>query len=115
MVVWRQLGLTIETIESVRASTVQIDQVICIAQELTDDEFVALRHDPRRRIDQIRCEHWLRSGGNLGMDRANARGSQFVLLMNNDAAVSPTCLEWSLDEFARHDRVAVVGPAVAYQ
>lgn len=116
MVVWRQLGLTIETIESLRASTVQIDQVICVAQELTDDEFVALRSAiPDGELIKLDANIGFAAAANLGMDRANARGSQFVLLMNNDAAVSPTCLEWCLDEFARHDRVAVVGPAVAYQ
>jgi GT2 family glycosyltransferase len=52
---------------------------------------------------------------NLGMEVALANGVDWTILLNNDATVEPLCLSRCIDEAARHERVAAIGPAVAFE
>ena len=52
---------------------------------------------------------------NLGMRHAMAAGASWVLLLNNDATATPTCVARCLAEAERYERVATVGPAVVYR
>src|SRR2546425_9670668 len=52
---------------------------------------------------------------NLGMELALANGADWTIVLNNDATVAPTCLSRCIDEAMRHERVAVVGPAIAFE
>jgi GT2 family glycosyltransferase len=51
---------------------------------------------------------------NIGVQIAIAAGAEHILLLNNDATVSPDCLRKCLGEFSGQQDVAAVGPAIAF-
>ena len=51
---------------------------------------------------------------NVGMEFALSHGADWILILNNDATVSPTCLKRCIEEGESHERVAIIGPAVAF-
>lgn len=51
---------------------------------------------------------------NIGMEVALSNGADWTLILNNDATVSSTCLGRCIEEAERHERVAIIGPAVAF-
>ena len=48
------------------------------------------------------------------MEVALANGVDWTIVLNNDATVAPTCLSRCIDEAKRYDRVAAIGPAIAF-
>jgi GT2 family glycosyltransferase len=51
---------------------------------------------------------------NLGIEEVLARGSEFVLLLNNDTTVAPDCLEQLLAAASQDSRTAVVCPKIFF-
>jgi hypothetical protein len=51
---------------------------------------------------------------NLGMEDAMARGSDFVLLLNNDTKIAADCLERMMAAMAENPKVAVVCPKIYF-
>jgi len=51
-------------------------------------------------------------GNNIGISRALDMKSEFVLLLNSDAAVSEAAVSRLLDRLARNPELAIVGPTV---
>ena len=54
------------------------------------------------------------AANNLGMEYALDRDVEWTLLLNNDAIVDPDCLSRCITEATSSERIAVVGPAVAF-
>lgn len=52
---------------------------------------------------------------NTGMEVALANGAEWTIVLNNDATVAPNCLARCVEEAMRYDKVAVVGPAIAFE
>jgi len=90
--------------------------VICIAQEYSTDDLAVLAEGaPGATVLAIEENLGYAASVNLGVRRAMDEGADWVLLMNNDATVSPECVARCLDEAGRVERAAVVGPAVSYR
>jgi GT2 family glycosyltransferase len=51
---------------------------------------------------------------NRGMEVAISNGADWTLVLNNDATVAPTCLSRCLQEAGLHNKVAAIGPAIAF-
>ncbi len=54
-------------------------------------------------------------GNNQAIDVALARGADFVMLVNNDAVLDPSCVARLLVAFERDPRLGIVGPRVLYK
>lgn len=115
VVAWRDLGATIDAVKSLLDSTIPLDPVVCIAQQLSPGDLARLApvmegHDLVTLDDNV----GFAAAVNLGISRARAGGATWVLVMNNDATAAPTCVERCLEEVDRSERIAAVGPAVVY-
>jgi len=115
VVAWRELEATLEALESLLASTIAFEPILCVAQEYEPDDLDALERALRgHEVIALADNIGFAAAVNLAMGRALAMGADWVLLLNNDATIDPTCVDRCLVEAARHHRVAAVGPAVAY-
>jgi hypothetical protein len=54
------------------------------------------------------------AANNIGMAHAISNDVDWTLFLNNDAIVTPECLQRCLDEATSDDRIAIVGPAVTF-
>ncbi|HEY7394796.1 MAG TPA: glycosyltransferase family 2 protein [Gemmatimonadaceae bacterium] len=52
-------------------------------------------------------------GNNRGFERALADGAEFILVLNNDTIVDPTCVEWLVNT-AQATNAALVSPKILY-
>jgi GT2 family glycosyltransferase len=115
VVAWHQPKLTIRALQSLAAMEVPPTTLICVAQEFTPAEMQYLRAKAPKRTQIVDIDHnrGFSGGANLGVAAALEAGADWVLLLNNDATVSPSCLSRCLGETHREAAVAVVGPAIA--
>jgi GT2 family glycosyltransferase len=115
VVAWHQPDLTIRALQSLAAMDVPPQVLVCVAQEFTALEMRQLRAEApeRTQIIVVDRNRGFCGGANLGIAAALEAGVDWVLLVNNDATVSPTCLGRCLDETRREAGVAVVGPAIS--
>jgi hypothetical protein len=115
LVVWRTLGTTLETVSSLLASTVRFDPIICIAQQLSDDDndalAVALLGQQLIVMDD---NIGFAAALNVALRRLEPLGVDWALLVNNDATITADCVARCLEEARRDQKVAVVSPAIAY-
>jgi GT2 family glycosyltransferase len=114
VVAWRQPQVTIRALCSLAAMDVPPTTLVCVAQAFTPGEMLYLLAEAPEGTQVVEIDHngGFCGGANLGIETALAAGADWVLLLNNDATVSPSCLRRCLDEAQRHAGVAVVGPAV---
>src|SRR5262245_44297985 len=52
-------------------------------------------------------------GNNRGFERAIAEGAEYILVLNNDTVVDPTCVEWLVNT-AQATNAALVSPKILY-
>jgi hypothetical protein len=114
-VVWRSLGITLAAVRSLLESSVRLDPLICVAQELSQEDLALLAAAmPDGELITLEDNLGFAAAANLGIARAVEIGCTWVLIANNDAVIAATCVARCLDEAARHERTAVVSPAIAY-
>jgi GT2 family glycosyltransferase len=115
VVAWRELGATLEAVESLLASTTAFEPIVCVAQDYEPEDLRTLEHAlAGHEVIALEDNIGFAAAVNLAMGRALACGADWVLLLNNDATIDPSCVERCLAEASRHQRVAAVGPAIAY-
>ena len=114
VVAWHQPELTIQALHSLAAMDVPPTTLICVAQEFTPAEIQYLREKAPWRTQIVDIDHnrGFSGGANVGIATALQAGADWILLLNNDATVIPSCLGRCLDETRREAAVAVVGPGV---
>jgi GT2 family glycosyltransferase len=105
----------VEALESVRASSVEPEMLICVAQEYSARDLAVLADaaGPEGLValdDNI----GFAPAVNLGMARAVESGIEWMLVLNNDATIAGDCIERCLKEALIDDRIALVAPAIAY-
>jgi GT2 family glycosyltransferase len=116
IIAWREAAITLKAVASVTAMAPRVETVICVAMEWSHDEVAALqRQAPSAVVLDLDQNLGFPAAANRGFEEAVRRGVQWALLLNNDATVDPQCLERCLSEAQRFDRVAVVGPAIAFE
>ena len=115
VVVWKSLGSTMQAIESLLASSVRPDPLICIAQELSGSDIDVLATAvPGDDLIVLTDNVGFANAVNLGISRAEGLGCDWVFLANNDATFDASCIARCRDEAGRYDHVAVVSPAISY-
>src|SRR5665213_2948683 len=115
VVVWKSLGSTMQAIESLIASSVRPNPLICIAQELSESDIEVLATVvPGDDLIVLKDNVGFASAVNLGISRAQGLGCDWVFLANNDATFDASCIARCRDEASRYDHVAVVSPAISY-
>jgi GT2 family glycosyltransferase len=95
--------------------TPPLDLIVCVENGSTPEEVSMVRAaaPPLTVVLELAYNIGFAGGCNTGMSLALERGADWVLLLNNDATVIPGCLAACLAE--AEDRVAAVGPAVAFR
>ncbi|HEV3231272.1 MAG TPA: glycosyltransferase family 2 protein [Candidatus Dormibacteraeota bacterium] len=116
VVAWREPEVTLEALRSLAAMAPAADHLVCVVQELDDGELRDFRAAAPAGVEVIA---WAANLGfctaaNAAVERAVSLGADWVLLVNNDATVTPDCLSRSLAEARSDPDIAVVGPAVAF-
>ncbi len=115
VVAWGQTNATISALESLSASTIPLEPLLCVAQQYQPEQLARLASAaPGAEVMELADNLGFAGAANRGIHLAVERGARWVLLMNNDATADPACAERCLAEVARHEQVAAVGPAVAY-
>lgn len=90
--------------------------VLVVDNASTDDTAPALGRRFGDRIEVLRNDrNLLFAGGmNVGLERALARGYDFVLILNNDVVVDPGMLRQLVRRAAADARLAAVGPKIYF-
>ncbi|MGD0741997.1 MAG: glycosyltransferase family 2 protein [Acidimicrobiales bacterium] len=115
VVAWRSLGLTLDTLQSIRQSTFPVEPIICVAQEYSREDLGALKRCMVGQHLMIEDRNLgFAMSVNLGMEYAIECGLDWVLLVNNDATIDPDCVARCLMEAEHSGRIALLAPAVAY-
>ena len=92
------------------------ERVFCVIQQYTADERVRFASRVPIGVDVVSLTDNIgfAAATNLGMARALDSGADWVLLLNNDATVAPSCLDEMLIAAPPSDRIAAIAPAVVF-
>lgn len=113
---WRRASDTLTALRSLASMTHPPTMLICVENEATPEVTDYLRGaaPAGTRFVELSENDGFAGGVNAGMELALAGGADWVLVLNNDAVVAPSCLSRCLAEAAPDGNVGVVGPAVAF-
>jgi GT2 family glycosyltransferase len=116
VVAWREAPLTRQALASLAAMTPSPDKLVAVVQQWQPEEVAALREElgAGALVMDIDDNVGFSEAANRGIGAAVEGGAEWILLVNNDATVTTDCLGRCLVEAARHERLAVVGPAVVF-
>jgi len=115
VVAWRTLGLTLDTLRSIRQSTLPVAPIICVAQEYSDEDLDALKSSMvGQHLMIVDSNLGFAKSVNLGMEYAIECGLDWVLLVNNDATIDPECVARCLMDGVHSERIGLFAPAVTY-
>jgi GT2 family glycosyltransferase len=113
---WRRPRETIEALASLAAMTPAPDFLICVENGSLPEErsMVRAQAPPPTQFVDLDQNLGFAGGCNAGMQLALEAGADWILVVNNDATVAPSCLGACLSAATADERIAVVGPAVAF-
>jgi len=113
---WRRPEETLCALSSLAAMTPPPDVLICVENGCTAEGIEAVRSGAPQgaTILEIPSNVGFAAAVNRGMERVLQAGAEWVLLLNNDATVSPQCLSRCLDEVAARPHLAATGPAIRF-
>jgi GT2 family glycosyltransferase len=110
--VYNELDYTVECLASIADSKARVSYEVLIADDASPDDNV-------RRLSEVPNLRYLRQPKNVGFLKncnsafAEVRG-EFVLLLNNDAQITPGVLDSMVAVLDEHPDVAAVGPKLLY-
>jgi GT2 family glycosyltransferase len=112
---WNRALDTIQCVASLQKVTYSNYQIFVIDNGSTDGSAKLLR-DTYPTLDLIENGENLgyAGGNNVGIDRAVARGADYVVLLNNDTVVAPGFLDTLVDVAEQHPKAAFLGPKILY-
>lgn len=111
---WRQPTLTIECVRALQKSTYPHLKIMVIDNGSGDDSVAIMQqHLPDTKIMPLAENLGFAGGCNVGLRRAKEQAYSWVLLLNNDAFVTPTTLERLMAETA--EDVALLSPKIFYR
>jgi GT2 family glycosyltransferase len=105
---------TVKCLQSLRAITVSIDVILVDNASVVDPRDAAIEIYPG--LDTIRTEANLgyAGGNNRGIERAIAKGAEFILILNNDTVVDPSIVTRLVEAFQADPGLGIVGPVVNF-
>ena len=112
---WNRREDTIACVRSVRGSRYRNFDLLLVDNASTDGSVVALRREfPDLPLLQTGSNLGYAGGNNAGMSWALANGANYVLLLNDDALVSASCLEELVTFCECNAKVGAAGPLVCF-
>ena len=110
---WNGLANTLECLASLRDLTYPNLRIHVVDNASENDEAGTIeKRFPE--VDVLRQEENLGfcGGCNAGIERALAEGADYVMLLNNDALVSPNLIERLVDAYERLENPGAVSPVI---
>lgn len=113
---WRRPVETVEALRSLAAMKPPADVLICVENGCAPEDSKVVRKAAPHSTEFINSPRNIgfAAAVNLGIQKALHSGTDWVLLLNNDAVAAPGCLGRCLEDAATNIRVAAVGPAIAF-
>jgi len=113
---WRRPDDTLGALSSLAAMVPRPDAVICVENGCTAEEVNLVRTGapPATKVIELPENIGFAGAVNLGGAAALDAGADWILLLNNDAKVEPSCLGRLVEESASQPRVAAAGPAISF-
>ncbi len=107
---------TLAALQSLASMSPPTDLLICVDNGSSTPDLSELRRGAPSQTILIELPANIGCPGaiNVGMERALAEEAEWTLILNNDATVSPSCLDKCVQEAISADKIAVVGPAVTF-
>ena len=115
VVVWRDTLNALNAVASLCAMRPCPETIICVVQEATVPESWRAAEHPAIRVIELAENYGFAHAANLGVRSAVESGAEWVLLLNDDAVVEPTCLARCVEEARSDPSIAAVGPAVVFE
>lgn len=98
-------------LNSLRASTFRNLDVIAIDNGSDDGAFTALQQEfPEVLAMQLPRNLGFAGGVNVGLRAALDAGTEWLMLLNNDAIVAPDCIEKLIAGLQRHPHIGILSP-----
>jgi GT2 family glycosyltransferase len=113
---WNGKSLTLDCLDSLSAIDTPRVELTVVDNASTDGSVEAIRETYGRDVTVIVNDENLgfARGNNVGIEHALKRGTDFVLLLNNDTVVDPELIDHLLRPFAADPRVGITGPKIYY-
>lgn len=105
---------TVDCIESLRRATYPALRILLVDNGSPDDSGDRLHtRFPDLSYLPTGANLGYAGGNNRGFERAIADGAEFILVLNNDTVVDPTCVEWLVNT-AQAANASLVSPKILY-
>lgn len=112
---WNLPEETIACVESILLSTYLNYEIIVVDNGSTDNSVSTIRgRFPWLELIVSKENLGYTGGNNLGIRWAEERGSEYILILNNDTTVSPTLLKKLVDLIETDPSLGILGPAIYY-
>src|SRR5712691_7550942 len=115
VVVWRDTQNAVKAVASLRAMRPCPETIVCVVQEATVPESWRAVESPAIRVIELSDNYGFAHAANLGVEAAVESGAEWILLLNDDAVVEPSCLARCVEEARSDPSIAAVGPAVVFE
>lgn len=119
IVTYNRFSDTVRCVESLRTGEVVCDHVVIVDNGSTDGTYGNLvrqfNGDQGVTILSRPANGGFAAGVNACLAESSRRGSEYVVIINDDAQVDPQCLQYLVREVGRSPRYAMGGPAILYQ
>jgi len=114
VVVWRDSLNAVNAVASLRAMQPCPETIVCVVQEAVVPESWRAVEQPALRVIELEDNYGFAHAANLGVASAVESGAEWILLLNDDAVVEPSCLARCVEEARSDPSIAAVGPAVVF-
>jgi GT2 family glycosyltransferase len=113
---WNGLEDTIECLESLKKVTYPSYEVILVDNGSQGDDVEVLRERYGDYIHIVQNEknYGFAKGNNVGIRYALGKGTDYVLVLNNDTVVAPTFLDELVSCCRKEQKIGAVGPKLYY-
>jgi GT2 family glycosyltransferase len=113
---WNGKDLTLQCLESLSRLDYDRADIVVVDNASTDGTAEAIRTDYGERVTLIVNEENLgfAGGNNIGIRHALDKGSDYVLLLNNDTVVDPRLLDSLVEVISRSPDIGIVGPKIYF-
>jgi GT2 family glycosyltransferase len=112
---WNGLEDTLRCLDSLAAaqtSFAKIDIVVIDNGSSADPADEILKKTPAADYLRLQRNLGFAAGSNIGAKRALARGSNFILFLNNDTVIEPNLFEELLANFSANPAIGIVSPII---
>lgn len=112
---WNGKNDTVECIDSLKNVHYEKYDIIVVDNGSSDDsaDFLEKKY-PSVKIIRNKENLGFTGGNNVGIKMALERGAEYILLLNNDTAVTQNLITGCLEPFLTQKEVGIVGPKVVY-